>query len=243
MINKITEILKRSDSSATNINPTILYNEGWMTRLLVEVSLQQRIQINNIDFGQINHWCSEGLLSSPFLARKRADNLAEGYTHADIVLGDFSVDFAKRGDITPRGLDGVFGVIEAKMGSRLSSGTKNAPNYNQASRNVACIAFNTISTRHSIFFSVVAPERKIEDYGIRHIVNLQVMLDQISRRFDSYDRSSRIFALKENVLDRAKTCTCSVLSYESWLDALSGSNDYPALVEFKERCYKFNRIG
>ena len=75
------------------------------------------------------------------------------------------------------------------------------------------------------------------------MVDLQAMLDQICARFDSYDRSSSVFALKENVLDRAKTCTCSVVSYESWLDALSGISDYSALVEFKERCYKFNRIG
>ena len=50
------------------------------------------------------------------------------------------------------------------MGSKLSAGTKNAPNYNQASRNLACIAFNTLSSNYDIFFAVVAPEQKIEEH-------------------------------------------------------------------------------
>lgn len=243
MIKTVVQILNRCDTPETNICPTILYNEGWMTRLLVEISTEAKIRLHNIDFGNINHWYSEGLLSSPFLARSRNDTLAEGYTHADMALGDFIVDAANRGDISVKETDGIFGVIEAKMGSKLSAGTKNAPNYNQASRNLACIAFNTRSTKHNIFFTVVAPERKIEEHNIRQDVDLQVMLVQIGNRFDSYDASSKVYALKENVLNRAKTCTCSVISYESWIDELSSHSAYSSLVEFKERCYRFNRIG
>ena len=117
-----------------------------MTRLLVEVSKQAQLKLQGIDFGEIRNWYSEGLLSSPFLARTRPDNLAEGYTHADIALGSFSVDSSNRGDISIESDDGIFGVIEAKMGSQLSPGTRNAPDYDQASRNLACIAFNTALT-------------------------------------------------------------------------------------------------
>ena len=243
MIDRVTDILQRCGTKDTNLNPTILYNEGWMTRLLVDVSLQQKIQINGIDFSNINKWCSEGLLSSPFLARTRPDNLSEGFTHADIVLGDFSVDFKKRGDISPKGSEGIFGVIEAKMGSTLSAGTKNAPTYDQASRNLACIAFNTIETKHKIFFTVVAPESNIEKHEIRQIVDLQKMLGKISARFDSYEKRQDMLSLKEKVIDKAKSCVCSVVSYESWLDALSSCSDYSALVEFKEKCYEFNKIS
>jgi len=68
--------------------PTILSNEGWMTRLLVMVSIDARLALPHMDFGNIRHWYSEGLLASPFLARSQQDSLAEGYTHADIEKGD-----------------------------------------------------------------------------------------------------------------------------------------------------------
>ena len=80
------------------------------------------------------------------------------------------------------------------------------------------------------------------DHGIRQQVNLQVMLEQITERFDSYDTHSDVYALKDKVLNRVKDSTCTVISYESWLDALSHHSDYSSLVEFKDRCYQFNRI-
>ncbi len=243
MIDTVARILSRCSRPETNICPTILYNEGWMARLLVEVSIQAQLKLSDVDFGCIQHWYSEGLLSSPFLARSRKDSLAEGYTHADIALGDFHVDSANRGDISIDGAGGTFGVIEAKMGSPLSSGTKNAPGYDQASRNLACIAFNTLSTDHRIFLAVAAPQQKIEEHGIQEQVTVSRMTSKIASRFDMYDSDSRVHALKDRVLQRAHACTCFTLSYESWLDALSKHEAYPHLDEFKNQCYRFNRIG
>ncbi len=243
MLETVTRILNRCHTDNTNICPTIIFNEGWMTRILVEISIDSKLKLPYIDFAKIRNWYSEGLLSSPFLARKRRDNLAEGYTHADMALGDLLVDSANRGDISVEGSDGIFGVIEAKMASPLSRGTKNAPHYNQASRNVACIAFNTLSTRHAIFFGVVAPEKKIEEHGLRVLVESDTLLSQIAQRFDMYNKDSKIYALKDRVLERARSCACFVLSYEAWIGALADYEAYPALAEFKKQCYLFNRIS
>lgn len=242
MIEFVSEILSRCGTDGTNISPTILYNEGWMTRLLVEVSINAQLQLPDVDFGSIGYWYSEGLISSPFLPRSRQDNLAEGYTHTDIALGDFRVDSANRGDITIEGATGVFGVIEAKMGSQLSAGTKNAEEYDQASRNLACIAFNTMSTEHRIFFGVVAPRKKIEEYGMDKQVSVSRMVEKIARRFDMYDADSEVHALKERVLDRARQCSCFVISYESWIDALANHDAHADIEDFKNQCYRFNRI-
>lgn len=243
MIENVSAILSRCSTAGTNISPTILYNEGWMTRLLVEVSIDAQLKLADIDFDNIGYWYSEGLLSSPFLARSRQDNLAEGYTHADMALGDFRVDSANRGDITIEGASGVFGVIEAKMGSQLSAGTKNAVEYDQASRNLACIAFNTLSTEYRIFFGVVAPRKKIEENEMDLQVSVSRMVEKIARRFDMYDVDSEVHALKERVLDRAQRCSCFVISYESWIDALANHNAHADLEDFKNQCYRFNRIG
>jgi hypothetical protein len=242
MIETVSKILEKCNTNERNISPTLLYNEGWMIRLLVSASVDFNIRLEHIDFGKIKHWYSEGLLSSPFSPEARSDKRAEGFTHADMALGDFSIKAEDRGDISVDSSDGVFGVIEAKMGSKLSLGTKNAPNYNQASRNLACIAFNTLETKHDIFFSVVAPKAKIEEHGIRDIVNIPFMLKQITDRFDSYDKSSKAYSYRDQVLARAKQCKCMVISYESWIEEFTDTDVRTKLEKFLEFCYEYNRI-
>jgi len=243
MIKAVTEILNRCERKDTNIPPTILYNEGWMIRLLVEISVKEKIQLPNINFGAIKQWYSEGLMSSPFLARTRGDKLAEGYTHADMVLGDFTVDITNRGDIKVNESARIFGVLEAKMGSNLTTETQNAPGYDQASRNLACIAFNTISTQHDIFFGLVAPEKKIKEHDFTSQLDIGRMIDRISLRFGMYGKDHKMKTLKNKVLNQAATCKCFVISYESWIESLKHYKNYPEFREFKERCYKFNKIG
>ena len=213
-----------------------------MTRLLVEASIGARLKLVELDFGAIQHWYSEGLLTSPFLPRWRGDSLAEGHTHADLALGDFWVDVSRRGDITVSGDAGTFGVIEAKMRSRLTAGTKNAPHYDQACRNLCCIAFNTLATAHDIFFAVAAPQAKVDQHGLDDHLQLDGMLKKIDTRFEMYERDSPVRALKESILERASRCSCFILTYERWLDALTDHEVYQELREFKDLCYSFNRI-
>lgn len=244
MNNIIKQIIDscHNDPPKTNIRPTIFYNEGWLTRLLVEMSLETKIKLGSIDFSKINYWYSEGLLSSPFLGKGKP--LGEGYTHADMTLGDFSVGTQQdpmRSEISLCGDTGVFGVIEAKLGSKLSSGTKNASYYDQASRTLACIAYITRTSHHSLFFTVVAPDSKTQ--SIKKQVALPRMLANISDRFDAYVKNNPgKAALKKQVVSRAQKCTCSVISFETWISLLKGHPAYTSLVEFKDRCYKFNRI-
>ena len=62
-------------------------------------------------------------------------------------------------------------IVEAKMGSELSSGITNSPNYNQAARNIACLAKLLIeqNASHDVIsksaFVVLAPKSKLEDWG------------------------------------------------------------------------------
>lgn len=96
MIATIAQVIS-SISSQPRLNPTAIYNEGWMTRLLVYRSIEQKLVFNRIDFGNLKNWTSEGLISSPFI---KAEHYREGYTHADMALGDFSIKYEERGEIT-----------------------------------------------------------------------------------------------------------------------------------------------
>lgn len=151
----IVEIINSIETDKPNINPTEIYNEDWMTRILVKKSIESKLKIKNIDFSRIRNWTSEALISSPFI---QAPNHKEGYTHVDMALGDFIVNYDKRGQIIINKDAEIFGILEAKMKSNLSQVTKYVENYNQASRNIVCIANNTLMSNCLIYFGVVGPQ-------------------------------------------------------------------------------------
>ncbi len=243
--------------------PTILLNEGWMIRFLVQASKTAKINLHGLDFDEIKDWYSEGMLKPPFLPRAKKDPLAEGYTHADVILGDISFDTRAdaKGSVLPsipeKGL-GHFCIIEAKMKSCLSKGTTHAPGYDQASRNLACLAYNTLNRRHVLHLIVAAPKITLQKCRIEKMVDHGRMLDKIDKRFEQYrmkmedsdisqklrDAYAEVYALKEDVIARAATASCLVVSYEKWLDELTnrGSPVSEELKAFYRLCLVHNRV-
>ncbi len=58
-MNNLIEIIKSIDSTMPKINPTLIYNEGWMIRLLVYHSFLENLRLHNLDFSKIKNWCSD----------------------------------------------------------------------------------------------------------------------------------------------------------------------------------------
>jgi hypothetical protein len=240
----IVEIIKSIDSpflgKIPNINPTVIYNEGWMTRLLVCQSVQEGLTLEKIDFATVSNWTSEVLISSPFVDTEK---YREGYTHADIALGDIDVDYTKRGEIEIRSDAKLFGIIEAKMGSNLSQGTTHVPGYNQASRNLACIAKNTyLKPDCQIFFYVVAPDIVIEKHKINAQIELNIVIPQIKRRFDLYPINDKVRKHMDLIISRASTCNIKSISYENWMSIIKDQNARNYLQNFYTKAKKWNRI-
>ena len=222
------------------MNPTEIYNEGWMTRLLVHYSVQENITIQEIDFKELKNWTSEGLISSPFI---KASKLREGYTHADMALGDFEIDFEKRGQINVKKNAKLFGILEAKMKSPLSKGTRHVPQYNQASRNIACIAYNTIGKDTKIFFGVVAPEITLTNHKIAEKLHPDNFKKEIRSRFAKHKEKNLTEAESEEAtLAKLESIRTFVLSYEDWIQAFEGKDCYNELSSFYGLCKKWNRI-
>ena len=235
----ITEIIKSIDSDHSRLNPTEIYNEGWMTRILVNNSIRYRIKIKGLDFGKIENWTSEALISSPFI---RADFDREGYTHADIALGNFSVNYETRGEIVIPDNAKIFGIIEAKMGSNLSQGTKHASEYNQASRTLACIASQTHNSSCDIFFAVVGPKTILDKYRIDKQIDLQHMIKQIENRFSPYSDDFRKKQEMQSIITKARGCKVFLVSYEEWIDEFEDGEVKELLTGFYEKSKKWNRI-
>jgi hypothetical protein len=164
----ILEILGEIDGPHRNLPPTHLYNEGWMLCLILYWFSNNR-HINNHEFGflQKSRWYSEALLSSPFLTKCKKNNLSESYTHADGVIGDFQIGHSGKGDLVLNEDCEQFIVIEAKMYSKLSQGIKNARDYDQVTRNIACMSHLVAKLRldekqfKKLGFFVLAPEEQI----------------------------------------------------------------------------------
>lgn len=225
-----------SDSAKANVNPTEIYNEGWMTRLLVYYSVKEEIEFKGINFKNM-HWTSEALISSPFVGGEVKER--EGYTHADIMLGNFKVDYKTRGEITVDDNAKNFGIIEAKMGSPLSKRTTNAPNYNQASRNVTCIADNTKDTCNTFFF-VLAPEVKIKPLK-KHVTKGNIKT-QIKERFIRHNKENPKIKDEDAIKKRAGNCDIGVITYEEWIEKFRGKDYHKFLDKFYFDCKTYNKI-
>jgi hypothetical protein len=238
----IIEIIKSIDSDTPNINPTQIYNEGWMTRLMVYYSIQDGITINGIDYSKIKNWCSEALLSSPIKPKVKEDKLGEGPTHTDMAIGDFTVNFENSGEIDVLLDAKIFGVIEAKMKSNLSQGTKYAKEYNQASRNLACIAKKTCESENcEIFFAVVAPEKTILKHKIENQIKLEKIIEQINIRFTNYQKKCGEIENMNKIIEKAEKSKTWCISYEDWICKFEKHESKNVLNSFYNKATKWNK--
>ena len=140
MFNQIMNMLQTCDTDHGVLPPTEVFNEGWMLRLILDWFSRQPTSEHKLSFEEGARWYSEILLPPPFLPRFQKDPQAESYTHADGVIGHFSMGRSGKGDIDLHPDATQLVVIEAKFFTSLSKGIRNFKNYDQAARTTACIA-------------------------------------------------------------------------------------------------------
>jgi hypothetical protein len=245
MIDKIVELLGSCGSDFTTMPPTELYNEGWMLRLVLDWFASHRKAAHELSFLRDARWYSEALIAPPFLAEKRGDPRAESYTHADGLIGHFSILPGERGEATVMPDAQQLVVIEAKMGSRLSPGVTNARGYDQAARNVACIANLLADAKISpesvekLGFYVVAPRRQIDSGVFGDLVTKPSIRRKVAGRVAQHggERDEWFRVAFEPLLQHIDV---GVLSWESILDLLEGEGAEDGHREFYSRCLAFN---
>ena len=94
---RVVDILASAETPAASIRPTELYNEGWMLRLVLDWAQQHASGSHPLVFLRDARWYSEALLGPPFLARWPGDKLAETWTNADGVVGQFDIGAPSKG--------------------------------------------------------------------------------------------------------------------------------------------------
>jgi hypothetical protein len=248
---RVAELLGRCGTTGAVMPPTQLYNEGWMLRLVLDWFAGAPASAHELTIARGGRWYSEALLPSTFFATKRGDPRAEGWTNADAVIGHFQLCSGGRGDIelTPEARQLV--IVEAKLGSGLSTGVKNAPSFNQAARSVACLCHLVERSKQAITndwrlgFYVLAPQSKIEDGVFEQFLDLEgpsgikaVVEARVATFAPDLDRwhADHFLKVLSNIKIRALSWE-SVLAHIRAVDAVRGNE----LAEFYQLCLIHNR--
>ena len=268
----ILESCQNEDRDQHHFPPTEVFNEGWMLRLVLDAleNLEKTVGVPDthpLKFCKGAKWYSEARLSSPFLRKpkkdlpgKDKDTLGEGYTNGDGVIGHFKFREGTKAGLQLTNSACQFIVVEAKMFSTLSSGTKNAPSYNQAARTVACMAEiirqSRISLDHlkSVGFFVVAPEEKLQQLGknsLRAYVTQDAIKNAIDQRMSDYEsafRSDKQLCEWKNGVDRflkrlAAENRLGALSWEQLIKEITAVDRARGdeLDQFYECCKKIGK--
>ena len=192
-------------------------------------------------------WYSEALLPTPFKARFRGDPRAEARTHADGIIGHIAVGSRAKGDVELLSDATQLVVTEAKIHSPLSSGTHNAPTYDQAARNVACIA-ETLSRAgrrppafQSLAFVVIAPRRHIDAGTITAKLTKCSIEAAVRSRTQAFAPELDVW-WEEWFIPTLEAISIEPLSWEDLIGDIAtiDAQDSLRLKTFYERCLKYN---
>ena len=243
MIDAVARMLSGCLDARAVMPPTALFCEGWMLRLVLDQLDRNRDVEHVLGFAPGARWYSEALLASRFLASCRGDVRAEGYTHADGIVGHFTVSPA-RGEAVLSPDAQQFIVLEAKMGSPLSAGTKNAPAFDQAARNVACIAqvLNSAGVEPTsvgkLGFYVIAPLAQIHCGAFGSLVTKPSIEVKVRQRIAAYAGTFDSW-FEDIFLPTLDHIDLGIIAWEDILMALPQNAETDELKEFYAQCLQF----
>lgn len=249
ILDRIASLLQSCDGDAPAMPPTLLYNENWLLRLMIDWFAR------NPDAGPAPlapaggaTWFAEAWLPSAFLPRFRKDRLAESWTHADGAIGHFTTGNRGWADLVLMPEARQLVVVEGKMFSRLSAGVKNAPWYDQAARTVACMAeVLRRADRHPmelehLAYCLVAPRKRVDDDVFADELSRGAILRKVRRRVEDYagardDWFRDWFVPSIRRVEILCLCWEDLIEAISFLDPASGQ-EFDA---FYNACLHYNR--
>lgn len=241
--NPVYETIARILSDHSVVLPTEVYNEGWMLRIVLDWYFQKAQSERLGFFLEDARWFSEGRLASQFLPRWRGDPLAEHHTNADCVVGHF--DIAQRSEIRPRRDASQLMVLEAKLASKLSSGTTRAPGYDQAARSVGCLAHTAseagipVNNLASYGFYVICPKSRVGDF--KSLTTKESIRDKVSKRVECYGGAKQDW-FTETFLPHLEAMQVGIVLWEGLLDHMESNGADYQYREFYNTCREIHRL-
>jgi len=218
-----------------------------MLRLTFDFFSTLRISNHALSIPEGSRWYSEALLPSAFLPRSRSDSLAESWTHADGVIGHFEIGKGAKANLILSRDATHFVVLEAKMFSKLSPGVKHASYFDQAARNIACMAevLNRAERPPSEFtllgFYVLAPQAQIEQGIFAADLNRDSIKGKVERRVKEYGGQDDWF--RQWFIPTLARIKIEALSWEELIVTIRNrdSDAGHELDEFYKLCLQYNQ--
>lgn len=248
IVERIKVMLEACEAGDPSFPPNVLYNEGWLLRLVIDWFRRHggdRYPLSHLPGAK---WFSEAWLPSAFLPRYRGDPLGESRTHADGVIGHFTIGDPGTAGLSLAADAKQFVVVEGKLYNRLSAGVKNAPYYDQAARSVACAAEALRRAgRHpeeldDLAFLVIAPRLRVDDGVFAWDTSPDAILRKVRRRVDDYagERDGWFHDWFEPTLRRTDV---RCLTWEDVVEVIAfHSPEWGQLIDsFYGQCLKYNR--
>jgi len=247
MIQRIHTLLDANETEPHLFPPTLLYNEGWMLRLVLEWFNTHQAQGHPLSFHAGATWFSEALLPSPFRARHRGDRRAETRTHADGIIGHIAIGAVGKADVELLSNARQLVAVEAKVHSRLKAGTRNAPTFDQAARSVACIAeVLNRAGRHpdqmdSLAFLVAAPQGNLDRGAIAAKLEKSSIEAAVRSRTQAFSPELDPW-LEQWFLPTLERIIIAPLSWESLISDIQDLDDSAGqdFATFYEKCLEYN---
>jgi hypothetical protein len=246
-LERITRMLDCCGTEEPFFPPTDLYNECWMLRLVLAWFSENPDADHPLAISGNERWYSEALLPSAFLPRYRGDPHAESWTHADGVIGNFGIGKNGAGDLDLKKDAETLVVLEAKMFSKLSPGVTHARYYNQAARNVACMAEvlrranRQPSKIKRLAFFVIAPEQQVNAGIFEKQMQPESVLKTVKRRVNEYDESKEEW-FNGWFIPTMHHIRIGVIPWEMLLGDISGvdAKTGSEFQQFYDLCLRFN---
>jgi uncharacterized protein (DUF433 family) len=257
----VTEILRGLKYSNRLFPATELYGEKWMLRILSSIYITQSQNYGKLGSNMPDillpldnevRFFSEGQMETKFTEGNLGPGKTEGRTNADGIFGHINITDKTVTGIKLKDDATQFVVVEAKMGSKLSKGTKKAKDWDQASRIIACIARHMEITGRSpksfrkIGFVILAPESNISKGYFDNDLNRERLKGTIKRRCVEYNNNNAILLdwfdnWVEPLMDVIRL---ELISWESAISIVSilDPNKYPILQQFYNLCKNYNNI-
>lgn len=247
MLERIRAMMKAVEGAGPVFPPTVLFNENWLLRLALDWFAAHPTEAHPLGFRDGARWFSEALLPSAFLARHKGDPLAESWTHADGAIGHFQIGAGAKGDLALLPDATQLTILEGKIFSRLSPGVKKAPYFDQAARNVACIAEVLCRAERppgqvaTLGFYVLAPQSQIDDGVFAPEVTHESIRQKVHRRVGDYE-DQRDKWYEQWFEPTLKHIQIACLSWEDIIAQISDNDPSAgkAMNDFHAKCLHFN---
>jgi hypothetical protein len=246
---QINRLIHEAAGNDPPFPPTDIFNETWLLRVLLDWFSSRRQFPHQLTPFEGARWFSEAWLPSAFAARFRNDKLSESRTHADGIIGHFQIGAAGKADCSIKSDAKQFVVCEAKIFSKLSAGVQNAPYYDQAARNVACMAevlrrsSVAPSQLGSLAFLVLSPAEMIRAGAFSQELTRDSIERKVRQRVSEYASTSQDSWLNERFLPLLEKIEIVALSWEEAIDFICRHDDEngSAIKSFYEQLLRFNR--